>query len=116
MKHKTVIYQLRFERFTYIGRTSNFWQRINTHLVKMRHGNHTKRVQMAYDKYGEPKVGIIHHVTDDEYAPEVEANCIAGAGAFSLNQHHANKYAIDIESQEIKNRFIPDLIHEFERI
>ena len=108
MKHKPVIYQLKFDRHVYVGLTCNYWQRIGTHLRKMRYGHHTKRVQAAFDKYGEPKIGILHYVTDDEYAPEIEASYIAGAGAFSLNQANANSYEIDVDTQSIKYRFLPD--------
>jgi len=111
----SLIYQLRFSSGqVYIGRTRRPQARLERHLKDMRYGYHTKRVQKAYDLFGEPVFEIIHRVTDDEYDVEVEANCIAGAGARSLNFAHGCAYEqifTDKDKFTIKRRFVPEPNH-----
>ena len=92
-KHRECIYQLKFKNGqVYVGRSSDTQFRYKRHIAKMKSGIHYKRVQNAYNLFGEPKLEILAQVKDDEYAPELEANYIAGAGARSLNSAHASYY------------------------
>lgn len=116
--HKEVIYQLKFASGqVYIGRSSKMLQRYKQHMSKMKYGYHCKRIQRAYDLFGEPEIGVIHYVTDEEYGPETEANYIAGSGTRSLNVAHANtleQYFLSEANFTILPRFMSN--HEREEI
>lgn len=107
-----VIYQLKFgSGQVYIGYTANYWQRVNTHITKLKYGYHTKRLQHAYDIFGLPEYQVIHILQDNEDGYDMERQCIAGAGARSLNFKHGNLYEqwfIDKNTYTIVNRYGDD--------
>jgi hypothetical protein len=76
----------------YVGCTANYWQRINRHINDMKVGVHYKRVQYAYDLFGPPKYEVIGWVPTGENGYDMEKQCIAEAGARSLNFKNANQY------------------------
>lgn len=88
-----VIYQLKFSSGqVYTGYTANYWQRVNTHMTKLKYGKHYKRVQHCYNIFGKPEYQIIHIVQENEVGYDLEKEYIAGAGARSLNFKHSNQY------------------------
>ena len=88
-----VIYQLKFSSGqVYVGFTANYLQRIAKHKNDMKVGVHYKRVQYTYDLFGLPEYQVIHILQDNEDGYDMERQCIAGAGARSLNFKNANQY------------------------
>ena len=59
-----VVYMLVFGPMFYIGSTVNFKKRLNSHLSDLRRGRHgSKRVQAAFDLYGEPEASVVKEVS-----------------------------------------------------
>lgn len=54
------IYQYTFSNGdNYVGQAINIQTRWDQHISKMQKGKHTKLIQDAYNKYGEPKFNVI---------------------------------------------------------
>lgn len=59
------IYQLKFGRDTYIGKSNNISRRWDEHLKKLTEGKAAKKVQDAYNKHGVPEAVILMYCHPD---------------------------------------------------
>lgn len=64
-----VIYKISFNNTdkVYIGRTSNYKSRNNTHIWALKNNCSTKKLQEAYNQFGEPSIDILEeNILDEE--------------------------------------------------
>lgn len=107
------IYKLAFTGTdrVYIGKSTNIEVRYSRHKTKLRQGAHSRKLQEAYNMYGEPSMEVILECDEAELtSAELEAIDIWQATTYGLNiakydtgsgysgyatfgeEHHASKY------------------------
>lgn len=63
------IYKLNFigTNYVYIGQSIDIMKRYSVHLTCMRQGIHSKKLQEAYAKYGEPSIQVLEECDDADF-------------------------------------------------